>query len=158
VVGVAALDANGVIYAWSAHGRWVGLAAPGCSVGTARGNDYGAFCGTSAAAAYVSGVAGLALSAAPAASGATVEQALLDHAATGGTDVAAGTVDAFAVVAALAPPAAAPATVETTTKAAPPARKTPKKKARPGKKLHKTVGPPRRAHRVAARPHRPAVR
>ena len=63
VVSVAATDQTGELYPWSTHGTWVSVAAPGCDVTTALGGGYGAFCGTSAAAPLVTGIAALALSA-----------------------------------------------------------------------------------------------
>lgn len=58
VVGVAAAGPDGALYPWATAGRWAALAAPGCAaVAAARGASD--FCGSSAAAALVSGVAGL---------------------------------------------------------------------------------------------------
>ena len=64
VVSVAAVDPSGALYPWSTHGTWVTLAAPGCAYTTAMGGGFVSnFCGTSAAAPLVAGLAGLALSA-----------------------------------------------------------------------------------------------
>lgn len=63
VVSVAAIDQGSALYPWSTHGTWVTLAAPGCTVTTALGGQFGTFCGTSEAAPLVAGLAGLALSA-----------------------------------------------------------------------------------------------
>jgi thermitase len=63
VVSVAAIDQSSALYSWSTHGTWVTLAAPGCTVTTALGGQFGTFCGTSEAAPLVAGLAGLALSA-----------------------------------------------------------------------------------------------
>ena len=63
VVSVAAIDQSSALYPWSTHGTWVTLAAPGCTVTTALGGQFGTFCGTSEAAPLVAGLAGLALSA-----------------------------------------------------------------------------------------------
>jgi thermitase len=64
VVSVAAVDPSGALYPWSTRGTWVTLAAPGCAYTTAMGGGFVSnFCGTSAAAPLVAGLAGLALSA-----------------------------------------------------------------------------------------------
>src|SRR5438093_832665 len=62
VLGVAGSDPNDALYAWSTYGAWVKLAAPGCNYTTGRSGWFGSFCGTSAAAPAVAGIAGLALS------------------------------------------------------------------------------------------------
>lgn len=64
VLGVAGVDAGDVPYGWSTRGTWIALAAPGCNLTTSLGGGFGEFCGTSSAAAAVSGVAALARSAA----------------------------------------------------------------------------------------------
>ncbi len=71
VISVAASDSNDQLYPWSTHGPWVTLAAPGCTVTTTLGGGFGGFCGTSAAAPLVAGLAGLGYEA-----GATSEAAL----------------------------------------------------------------------------------
>ena len=95
VISVAAVDPNGVLYPWSARGSWVTLAAPGCAYTTAPGaafvND---FCGTSAAAPLVAGLAGLALSAAGG-SAASVEAGLERTAVPLPGSVGSGRVDAL---------------------------------------------------------------
>jgi thermitase len=75
VISVAAIDQSSALYPWSTHGTWVTLAAPGCTVTTALGGQFGTFCGTSEAAPLVAGLAGLALSAGSG-SAADVEAAL----------------------------------------------------------------------------------
>jgi subtilisin family serine protease len=62
VVSVAATDNGDRPYSWTTSGSWVSVAAPGCSMSTAPGGGFGEFCGTSAAAPLVAGLAGLALS------------------------------------------------------------------------------------------------
>lgn len=63
VVSVAGIDANDSRYAWSNFGSWVTVAAPGCTEAPWVGGGYESdFCGTSTAAPFVSGVAGLARS------------------------------------------------------------------------------------------------
>jgi thermitase len=101
VLSVAATDRADAAYGWSSRGSWVQLAAPGCSMTTAGGNSYGDFCGTSSAAAFVSGLAGLARSYAPALPGAAVGHALVSSAKPIGDAVSAGRVDAGALLKAL---------------------------------------------------------
>lgn len=63
VVSVAGVDASGARYPWSNYGAWVSVTAPGCSVTTWLAGGYTQdFCGTSTAAPFVAGVAGLARS------------------------------------------------------------------------------------------------
>jgi subtilisin family serine protease len=94
VVSVAAVDPSGVLFPWSTHGSWVTLAAPGCSYTTAPGSAFVTFCGTSAAAPLVAGLAGLALSAG-AGSAAQVEAALEQTATPLPGAVGSGRVDAL---------------------------------------------------------------
>jgi len=59
-IAVAATEANDAVASWSNYGEWVDVAAPGVHIySTLPLNDYGYKSGTSMAAAYVSGVAGL---------------------------------------------------------------------------------------------------
>lgn len=77
VISVAASDPLDVRYPWSDYStRWVDMAAPGCTWATKRGSDYGSFCGTSAAAPVVSGIAALMDSARPGISRSTIESIL----------------------------------------------------------------------------------
>jgi subtilisin family serine protease len=108
VVGVAAIDESNAPYAWTGRGGWVRVAAPGCGPTTTLGGSFASLCGTSAATAVVSGLAGLALSARPGSGGAEIERALEAGAVAIGDVVATGRVDAAATVGLLAP-AAAPA-------------------------------------------------
>ncbi len=97
VVSVAATDASGQLYPWSTHGPWVTLAAPGCTVTTALGGGFEPFCGTSAAAPLVAGLAALAYSS----SGideAGLEAALAQTATPLPGVVASGRVDALRLV------------------------------------------------------------
>ena len=59
VVGVVALDEAGRLYPWSTHGPWAAFAAPGCATVEGAGGSESEFCGSSAAAPVVSGLAGL---------------------------------------------------------------------------------------------------
>jgi thermitase len=95
VVSVAAVDPTGALYPWSARGSWVTLAAPGCAFTTALSGTFtGDFCGTSAAAPLVAGLAGLALSAGGG-STAGVESALEQTAVPFPGAVGSGRVDAL---------------------------------------------------------------
>jgi len=95
VVSVAAVDPNGALYPWSERGSWVTLAAPGCAFTTALGGGFVSnFCGTSAAAPLVAGLAGLALSAGSG-SAADVEAALERTAVPLPGSVGSGRVDAL---------------------------------------------------------------
>lgn len=77
VVSVAAASSLDLRYEWSNHSTsWVKLAAPGCTWATHLASGYGGFCGTSAAAPVVSGIAGLVESARPGLSGAQIESIL----------------------------------------------------------------------------------
>src|SRR5207247_9986405 len=101
VLGVAGSDPNDGLYAWSSYGAWVKLAAPGCNYTTGRSGWFGSFCGTSAAAPAVAGIAGLALSYAGAATNTAVEAALESTAVKISAPVAYGRVDAYAALLAL---------------------------------------------------------
>ncbi|GBG07986.1 RHS repeat-associated core domain-containing protein [Paenibacillus agaridevorans] len=66
VISVAAIDNQGALGASSNHGSSVDLAAPGvATLSTLPNESYGLLTGTSMAAAYVSGIAGLVQSAYP---------------------------------------------------------------------------------------------
>jgi thermitase len=102
VVGVAGTTADDARYDWSTYGSWVKLAAPGCNMTTSPGAAYGDFCGTSSAAAFVSGLAGLARSVAGHLPPDAIAQALSANAAP--VDfVSAGRVDAAGVLTSLRP-------------------------------------------------------
>jgi thermitase len=59
-IAVAATDSDDHVAFWSSHGDWVDVAAPGVDIySTLPGNKYSYKSGTSMAAAYVSGLAGL---------------------------------------------------------------------------------------------------
>jgi subtilisin family serine protease len=101
VIGVAASTSSDGRYAWSNHGSWVSVAAPGCNPATAPGGRYVEMCGTSASAPMVAGVVALARSHAPTSTVAALRESLLATAAPVGSWVAAGRVDAAAQIAAL---------------------------------------------------------
>ena len=79
-IAVAGDDAGSQLYAWSARGGWVTVAAPGCNQATQKAGGFGEFCGTSSAAAAVSGLVALGL-ADSGASGAAARTALVATAA-----------------------------------------------------------------------------
>jgi len=62
VISVGAVDESDNRYGWSNYGSWVQVDAPGCTNSTGLSSSYVNFCGTSAAAPFVSGLAGLARS------------------------------------------------------------------------------------------------
>jgi len=96
VVGVTGTNELDSRYEWASYGSWVTLAAPGCSPSTQAGGGYADFCGTSSAAAFASGIAALARSAAREAPVEQVVAAMSASAVRVGDFVAAGRVDAAA--------------------------------------------------------------
>ena len=100
VLSVAGTAKAGGLYSWSSHGSWVDVAAPGCDTTTFLGDRFGQFCGTSASAPVVAGLAGLAFSYSPNASAETIEHAIVSsaHRVAG---VADGRVDAVGTLTAL---------------------------------------------------------
>ena len=101
VVSVTGTDAADGRYSWASYGSWVTLAAPGCSPSTQAGGGYADFCGTSSAAAFASGIAGLARSASVTASAERIIAAMSSGAVRVGDFVATGRVDAAATTATL---------------------------------------------------------
>lgn len=101
IVSVTGTDPSDARYEWATYGRWVTVAAPGCSLSTQAGGGYADFCGTSSAAAFASGIAALARSSAPDRTSAEVGERLSSSAVPVGEFVASGRVDAEAVVASL---------------------------------------------------------
>ena len=104
-VGVAASQQNDTRYSWSNYGPWVELAAPGCNAAPdLEPSDgtlgYAHFCGTSSAAPFVAGVAGLLLAAEPGTDVAALRAALATS-AVAAPYVSAGRVDADGAHAAL---------------------------------------------------------
>ena len=97
VVSVAATDASDALYPWSTRGSWVTLAAPGCTATTALGGGFASFCGTSAAAPLVAGLAALGYEAG-APSEAALEAALERTATPLPGEVGSGRVDAAQLV------------------------------------------------------------
>ena len=100
VIGVVGVDQNDRPYSWSTRGAWAGLSAPGCAVVADAGARATNFCGSSAAAPVVSGLAALLLSAGTPRD--RVAPLLLGAAVAGDDAVAsAGRVDAVRLAAAL---------------------------------------------------------
>lgn len=118
VIGVGGSTELDGRYAWSNHGSWVDVAAPGCNGSLFSSGAYGDFCGTSSATPVVAGVAALGL--ALGADAGTVEQALLATAVPVSW-VAAGRVDAAGTVAAVRDALSAPTPVTPTGGGTPPA-------------------------------------
>ena len=116
VISVAATNRNDRLYPWSNHGAGVRFAAPGCNTAPMLTGGYGDFCGTSAAAPVVSGIAALAISANPAVTGTQVADALR-RSVVPVAGVEFGRVDAARTLEAVLPP---------------PARFTAEGRARPG--------------------------
>ncbi len=114
VLSVGAVDETGTRYSTSNHnvrygkwgsnyGSWVDVDAPGCVNSTSPGGNYTYFCGTSASAPFVAGLAGLALSYAPKASAAQVVSAIETTARqTKDKNSAHGLIDATAALQKLA--------------------------------------------------------
>ena len=87
VLSVAGTQSDDSLYPWSNYGPWVSVAAPGCDLTTMRGGQYGEFCGTSASAPVVSGLAALAMSYSPSSSAAAIKLAITSSGRTvGGVD------------------------------------------------------------------------
>jgi subtilisin family serine protease len=84
VLSVAGTQPDDQLYPWSNYGPWVSVAAPGCDLTTIRGGQYGEFCGTSASAPVVSGVAALAMSYSPSSSAEAIKLALTSSTRTVG--------------------------------------------------------------------------
>ena len=115
VVSVAATDAADAPAAFTTFGPWVTLGAPGVNVFSALpGNKYGTLSGSSAAAAYVSGVAALAWSVGAPDAGAVREALVAGAEPVGWRGIAfqAGRVNAQRTVD-IAKPAVAPSPIAT---------------------------------------------
>lgn len=111
VVSVAGVDQNGNRISWSNFGSWVTVAAPGCAAAPwIGGGTTSNFCGTSTAAPFVSGLAGLARAFDSTLTTASFVAALSASAAPlpGPGTAAAGVPDANKLLIALGAPSAAP--------------------------------------------------
>ena len=103
-LAVAATTREDALESYSDYGSWVQLAAPGCNWGAGRTSSsslFGNFCGTSSAAPAAAGIAALAFSYDPSATGAQVERVLEEGATSVGNFVHYGRVDAWGALAAL---------------------------------------------------------
>lgn len=111
VISVAGVDQTGERSTWSNFGSWVTVAAPGCATtASLQGAGTSDFCGTSAAAPFVAGLAGLARTLDPHLDG-TAFAAALDSAGRSlpdATTATAGLPDANRLLVALGAPAAPP--------------------------------------------------
>lgn len=103
VLAVAASDETDTLYSFSNRGSWVELSAPGCASTVSLAGGWHEFCGTSAAAPFVSGLVGLARALAPTAGAGQLEAALLTtaHPIAGAS---AGRIDARAALESLLAP------------------------------------------------------
>jgi subtilisin family serine protease len=103
VLAVAASDETDTLYSFSNRGSWVELSAPGCASTVSLGGGWSEFCGTSAAAPFVSGLLALARTLSPTATAGQLEAALLTtaHPVAG---VSAGRIDARAALETLGAP------------------------------------------------------
>lgn len=108
VISVAGTNTTDNLYSWSNRGSWVKLAAPGCTWTSRKGSTWSSFCGTSAAAPVVAGIAGLVRANRPNATRAQVEAALLSTAARVTPAIGGGRVDAAAAVEVGSAPAPTP--------------------------------------------------
>lgn len=110
VVSVAGIDQNGARYPWSNYGSWISVAAPGCTDTSWLGGQHTTnFCGTSTAAPFVSGIAGLVRAYEPAATPAAFAAAAVASAdPLPDPTTAAGRIDANRVLTALGAPTSQP--------------------------------------------------
>ena len=98
VISVAATTQTDTLYSWSTRGSWVKLAAPGCTYTTFKKATWGSFCGTSASAPIVAGIAGLILAYKPDATQAQIEDAILSTTVAISVNIGGGRVDAYNAV------------------------------------------------------------
>ena len=98
ILSVAATTSNDSLYSFSTRGSWVRLAAPGCTWTSQRDSTWGSFCGTSAAAPVVAGIAGLYIAAHPGAMRSEVQYAITSTAAPIAVNIGGGRVDAAATL------------------------------------------------------------
>jgi thermitase len=98
VISVAATTQTDTLYSWSTRGSWVKLAAPGCTYTSFKNTTWGSFCGTSASAPIVAGIAGLILAYKPDATQAQIEDAILSTTVSLSVNIGGGRVDAYNAV------------------------------------------------------------
>jgi subtilase family protein len=98
VISVAATTETDTLYSWSTRGSWVRLAAPGCTYTTFKNATWGSFCGTSAAAPVVAGIAGLILAYKPDVTQGQIEDAILTTTVSISVNIGGGRVDAYNAV------------------------------------------------------------
>jgi len=112
VVSVAGVDQSGTRYQWSNFGSWVTVAAPGCATAPWLGGGYDStFCGTSTAAPFVAGIAGLAKSLDPGLTPAQFESQVMTSSdpLVDAATAAAGRIDAYRLLLSLDRASANPA-------------------------------------------------
>lgn len=108
-ISVTATDSADALYAWATFGSWVSVATPGCTQTTFFGGGYGEFCGTSSAAAFMSGMTALVRSAESTVGPEVVFSLLATNAVRVGDFVSSGRIAVDAVFASLRPSNVAPA-------------------------------------------------
>jgi hypothetical protein len=101
-LSVAATTPSDQLYSWSNFGDWVAVAALGCRAAPVSGG-YGEFCGTSASAPIVAGLAGRMLASNPSAAAADIARALESTAQPIGPVVRYGRVRANEALSTLTP-------------------------------------------------------
>jgi hypothetical protein len=95
VISVAGSTSSDTLYAWSNHGSWVDVSAPGEHQSVSNDGNVWGFAGTSSATPAVAGILGLALSLDGSPSAAEVRGALNEGAVPIGSGVQYGRVDAL---------------------------------------------------------------
>jgi subtilisin family serine protease len=101
VIAVAGSNQSDRLYAWSEHGPWVTVSAPGCNVAPLLHGGYGNFCGTSSATPLVAGLAGLMVARHPQATNAQLTTAIERSAHRLRAGVRYGRISAAAAIAAV---------------------------------------------------------
>ena len=107
VIGVAGTDSTDTLYSWSNYGSWVDVSAPGSNMTTNYTGGYASYAGTSSATPVVAGLAGLAFSYNPSATGAAVRSAI-ESTAVAVSGVKHGRIDTYATLTAVGASAPAP--------------------------------------------------
>lgn len=106
-ISVTATDSADALYTWATFGSWVSVATPGCTQTTFLGGGYGEFCGTSSAAAFMSGMTALVRSAESTVGPDVIFSLLATNAVRVGDFVSSGRIAVDAVFASLRGPSVA---------------------------------------------------